>query len=132
MADFTCKIDEGYRSACEDLSEYQDTGYCVLHFPGDHKVADFEEARESKLAHKHYDFGGSIFPRVLQISSATHSKLTPALRGRSSVEKGPFEKPISTDWQISASLSSGPRRTSSGPSSVENARFSTTPDFAGR
>ena len=62
MADFTCKVDEGYRSACEDLSEYQDTGYCVLHFPGDHKVADFEEARESKLAHKHYDFGGSIFP----------------------------------------------------------------------
>jgi hypothetical protein len=31
---FTCAVeDEDYRSACEFLSEYQDTGYCVLHFP---------------------------------------------------------------------------------------------------
>lgn len=47
MAEFVCGVREknpDYLSACKDLPEYQDTGYCVLHFPGEEKKEDFEQA----------------------------------------------------------------------------------------
>jgi len=60
---FTCAVDVKYRSACKDLSEYQDTGYCVLHYPGEEKNQGyFLKVVKSKLDLKDYDFGGTIFP----------------------------------------------------------------------
>jgi hypothetical protein len=62
VTDFVCEVDEHYRSACADLPEYQDTGYCVLHFPGEDKKDDSKRILESKLAQKDYDFSGAVFP----------------------------------------------------------------------
>jgi hypothetical protein len=65
MTKFTCKVaevDERYLSACKDLPEYQDTGYCVLHFPGEEKKDDFTNVLESKLAENDYNFVGTVFP----------------------------------------------------------------------
>jgi hypothetical protein len=62
---FTCAVKEDYyhyRRACADLPEYQDTGYCVVHFPGEKKEDAFKEAVGSKLAQKDYDFSGTVFP----------------------------------------------------------------------
>jgi uncharacterized protein YjbI with pentapeptide repeats len=65
VAEFVCGIREknpDYLSACKDLPEYQDTGYCVLHFPGEEKTEDFEQVKKDKLEQQDYDFGGAIFP----------------------------------------------------------------------
>jgi hypothetical protein len=47
VAEFVCgargKLPD-YSSACKNLPEYQDTGYCVLHFPGEEEKEDFEQA----------------------------------------------------------------------------------------
>jgi uncharacterized protein YjbI with pentapeptide repeats len=62
---FTCEVYGDYRSACEGLDFYGEHGgkrYCVLHFPGDEKIDDFEEILENKLADKDYDFSGTVFP----------------------------------------------------------------------
>jgi hypothetical protein len=47
VAEFVCGVEEknpNYLSACKNLPEYQDTGYCVLHFPGEEEKEDFEQA----------------------------------------------------------------------------------------
>ena len=47
MAEFVCGVrekDSYHLSACKNLPEYQDTGYCVLHFPGEKKKENFEQA----------------------------------------------------------------------------------------
>jgi hypothetical protein len=65
MANFTCDVDERYRSACEGLdfySEHKGKRYCVLHFPGEDKKDRFEKQLNSKLTQKDYDFGGVCFP----------------------------------------------------------------------
>src|SRR5215218_6686357 len=62
---FTCAVDSQYRSACEELpfyGEHEGKRYCVLHFPGEEKKSDLEEALKSKVAQKDYDFGGAVFP----------------------------------------------------------------------
>jgi uncharacterized protein YjbI with pentapeptide repeats len=65
MTEFKCKVAEvdiGYRSACKDLPEYQHTGYCVLHFPGEVKKDDFKKFVEVKCAQLDYNFRGTVFP----------------------------------------------------------------------
>jgi uncharacterized protein YjbI with pentapeptide repeats len=62
MTDFTCKVDDHFHSACKDLSEYQDTGYCVLHSPAKDKEAEFQEILLGKLERSDFDFGGVFFP----------------------------------------------------------------------
>ena len=45
VAEFVCGVRDknpNYLSACKNLPEYRDTGYCVLHFPGEKE--DFEQA----------------------------------------------------------------------------------------
>jgi uncharacterized protein YjbI with pentapeptide repeats len=61
---FTCAVEkEEYRSACKDLPKHPGSRYCVLHEPGPEKnKEDFLKAKESKLARKDYDFGGTVFP----------------------------------------------------------------------
>ena len=64
MAEFVCGVREknpNYLSACKNLPEYRDTGYCVLHFPGEEKD-DFEQVKKDKLEREDYDFSGTVFP----------------------------------------------------------------------
>lgn len=60
--EFTCPIDEKYRSACKDLPKYSGSRFCVLHEPGEAKKEDFLKERKSKLDRKDYDFSGTVFP----------------------------------------------------------------------
>jgi uncharacterized protein YjbI with pentapeptide repeats len=65
VAEFVCGVrekDPTYLSACEDLREYRDTGYCVLHFPGEEKKEDLEQVKKDKLEQEDYDFSGTVFP----------------------------------------------------------------------
>jgi hypothetical protein len=51
VAAFVCGVSEknpNHLSACENLPEYRDTGYCVLHFPGEEKKEDFEQVKKDK------------------------------------------------------------------------------------
>jgi uncharacterized protein YjbI with pentapeptide repeats len=61
--EFTCQVDEAYRSACKDLRKYPGSRYCVLHEPDESKnKEDFLRVKKSKLARKDYDFSGTVFP----------------------------------------------------------------------
>jgi len=65
VAEFVCGVREknpNYLSACKNLRQYQDTGYCVLHFPGEEKKEDFEQVKKEKLEQEDYDFSGTVFP----------------------------------------------------------------------
>jgi hypothetical protein len=47
VAEFVCRVKEAnpdYLSACKNLPEYRDTGYCVLHFAGEEEKEDFAQA----------------------------------------------------------------------------------------
>jgi uncharacterized protein YjbI with pentapeptide repeats len=65
VAEFVCGVREknpNYLSACKNLPQYRDTGYCVLHFPGEEKREDFEQVKKDKLEQEDYDFSGTVFP----------------------------------------------------------------------
>ncbi len=65
MAEFVCGVREknpNYLSACKNLPEYRDTGYCVLHFPDEEKKEGFEQVKKDKLEQEDYDFSGTVFP----------------------------------------------------------------------
>jgi uncharacterized protein YjbI with pentapeptide repeats len=65
VAEFVCGVEEknpNYLSACKNLPQYRDTGYCVLHFPGEEKKEDFEQVKKDKLEQEDYDFSGTFFP----------------------------------------------------------------------
>jgi uncharacterized protein YjbI with pentapeptide repeats len=65
VAEFVCGVrekDPNYLFACKNLRQYQDTGYCVLHFPGEKKKEDFEQVKKDKLEQEDYDFSGTFFP----------------------------------------------------------------------
>jgi uncharacterized protein YjbI with pentapeptide repeats len=65
VAEFVCGVEEknpNYLSVCKNLPEYRDTGYCVLHFPGEEKKEAFEQVKQSKLEQEDYDFSGTVFP----------------------------------------------------------------------
>jgi hypothetical protein len=60
---FTCNVDWWLRYVCRDLPEYQDTGYCVLHFPEpEEKREAFKAALEEKLNDGDFAFAGAVFP----------------------------------------------------------------------
>jgi hypothetical protein len=68
-ARFVCKCKPDQRSACwpERYPEpYKETGYCVLHFPGEEKSDEFEIAFDTKLKDGDYDFRGVWFPYELK------------------------------------------------------------------
>jgi hypothetical protein len=62
---FICDCDDWVRSACAGepfYKEHEGKRYCVLHFPGKEKSADFKAALQKKLANKDFDFRGVWFP----------------------------------------------------------------------
>jgi hypothetical protein len=61
--EFSCAVDEKYRSACTDLPKYPGSRYCVLHEPDEAKDKEvFEKVIRGKLTQKNYDFRGTVFP----------------------------------------------------------------------
>ena len=65
---FVCDCEGFVRSACEGLpfyKEHENQRYCVLHYPGKEKSADFKTALDSKLSDKDFDLRGVWFPTEL-------------------------------------------------------------------
>ena len=61
----TCECDIRFRSACRAEEFYREVDgqrYCVLHFPGIEKSADFYVAFQSKLERNDFNFRGVWFP----------------------------------------------------------------------
>lgn len=64
---FVCDCAEGMRSACLREVFFKASGekqYCVLHYPGPEKAAQFREALDRKLKVSDFDFSGVWFPEV--------------------------------------------------------------------
>lgn len=62
---FVCDCEEELRPACAGetyYEEYEGKRYCVLHFPGKDKSAEFRKALQRKQDNKDFDFRGVIFP----------------------------------------------------------------------
>lgn len=68
---FVCECEKWMRSACKGLPFYQELEsrrYCVLHYPGKEKSADFKAALDSKLNKEDFDFRGVWFPHEVDFS----------------------------------------------------------------
>jgi hypothetical protein len=68
---FACDCEDWMRSACAGDTfhkEHHGSQYCVLHYPGKDKSADFQKALQRKLASKDFDFRGVWFPDELRFS----------------------------------------------------------------
>src|SRR5713226_7845853 len=62
---FVCDCEKLVRSACAGEAFYRQLDgkrFCVLHFPGKEKSADFEAALQRKLENQDFDFRGVWFP----------------------------------------------------------------------
>lgn len=73
---FLCDCEEWMRSACEGLpfyKEHESRCYCVLHYPGKEKSADFKAALDSKLNKNDFDFRGVWFPERVNFSGLQFS-----------------------------------------------------------
>jgi len=69
---FVCDCEAWMRSACEGepfYREHEGKRYCVLHFSGKEKSADFEKALQRKLENKDFNFRGVWFPDRLLFSN---------------------------------------------------------------
>src|ERR1044072_6787169 len=64
---FVCHCAEWMRSACKNFEEYEDTGYCVLHYPSNDKSVTFDEALKEKLGNEDFNFSGVWFPDSINI-----------------------------------------------------------------
>jgi hypothetical protein len=63
---FVCGCEESMRNACASEGFYKKkTGkrYCVMHYPGDEKIADFQTALHKKQSARDYNFCGAWFPK---------------------------------------------------------------------
>lgn len=68
---FVCDCKESVRSACTGETFYKDhegKRYCVLHFPGREKSADFKQALQRKLESNDFNFRGVWFPDELSFA----------------------------------------------------------------
>jgi hypothetical protein len=73
-AAFVCDCDAWARLACEGLSffkAHEGKRYCVLHYPGQDKVAAFNKALEIKLDTEDFDFRGVWFPAEVSFAKVT-------------------------------------------------------------
>ncbi len=63
---FVCDCEGDMRYACAGEGFYkkkEGKRYCVLHYPGDEKAADFKTALDKKQSVKDYNFNGVWFPK---------------------------------------------------------------------
>jgi hypothetical protein len=68
---FVCECNDWMRSACNSEPFYkEDKGkwYCVLHYPGKEKAADFDLAFRKKLEAKDFNFYGVWFPEAVNFN----------------------------------------------------------------
>jgi hypothetical protein len=69
---FVCECKEEWmRSACEGkpfYKEHEGKRYCVLHYPGKEKAADFDIAFRKKLEAKNFNFRGVWFPEAVNFN----------------------------------------------------------------
>src|SRR6266404_5022986 len=68
---FVCACEKWMRKACAGepfYEEHEGNRYCVLHFPGKEKSADFQKALQRKLDTEDFDFRGVWFPDELPLS----------------------------------------------------------------
>src|SRR5216684_2397704 len=68
---FVCDCEDWMLAACECESfyaEHEGKRYCVLHFPGKEKSADFQRAFQRKLDNKDFNLCGVWFPDELSFS----------------------------------------------------------------
>src|SRR5215510_13201873 len=73
---FVCACDARIRSACSGepfYKQHESKRYCVLHFPGNNKSADFEKAFQNKLDRKDFNFRGVWFPGERSFTNFTFS-----------------------------------------------------------
>ena len=71
---FVCHVGANLRSACAGepfYGELDGKRYCVLHFPGTNKSAEFQITFQEKLKRGDYDFRGVWFPNLLLFSTFT-------------------------------------------------------------
>jgi uncharacterized protein YjbI with pentapeptide repeats len=64
-SDFVCACEELMRSACAGepfYKEHEGKRYCVLHYPGKEKIAEFECTLRRKVARNDFNFRGVWFP----------------------------------------------------------------------
>jgi hypothetical protein len=76
-ATFVCDCEEWMRSACEGLSFFklhENKRYCVLHYPGKEKSADFKTALDSKVNRRDFNFRGVWFPEQVSFSGFEFSE----------------------------------------------------------
>jgi hypothetical protein len=69
---FVCDCFEWVRSACAGqpfYREHEGKRYCVLHFPGKEKSADFQKAFQRKIDGNDFNFSGVWFPSEIQFSN---------------------------------------------------------------
>jgi uncharacterized protein YjbI with pentapeptide repeats len=68
-----CDCDVLTRASCVGLSfygEHRGKRYCVLHYPGEEKAADFGAALKEKLNNRDYNFRGVWFPRGVKFGGS--------------------------------------------------------------
>jgi uncharacterized protein YjbI with pentapeptide repeats len=73
MTDFICDCEEWARSVCIGepfYKEQQGKRYCVLHYPGKEKSADFNQALQRRISSNNLDFSNAWFPDKLQFYKA--------------------------------------------------------------
>jgi uncharacterized protein YjbI with pentapeptide repeats len=71
-SDFVCDCEELMRSAClaePFYKEHEGKRYCVLHFPGKEKSAEFVKAMERKLEANDFSFNGVWFPSKITFTN---------------------------------------------------------------
>src|SRR6185503_7384265 len=73
-SDFICDCEDILRSACVEqpfYKKHQSKQYCVLHYPGVEKSADFEKAFRRKIEANDFNFRGVWFPGDVDLSGVT-------------------------------------------------------------
>jgi pentapeptide repeat protein len=114
-SDFVCDCELEMRSACAGepfYREHEDKRYCVLHFPGKEKSADFQQALQRKLENEDFDFRAVWFPDEL------------------SFENFEFSTKANFDYATFSAETSFSSATFSAETSFSSATFSAAADFS--
>lgn len=123
---FVCDCGNRARSACAGepfYKEFEGKRYCVLHFPGKEKSADFEKAFRRKLNDKDFDFREVWFPDELAFSNFHFT-------GEADFSDATFGADASFAHATFRSGASFTRATFRADADFARARFATKADFS--